>query len=71
MEIINDDLSLNTRKFEINGFLYEISCTKFGSDKFVYNALDTVINRTNGNKNVMRRADLKIMLKKYNAKFVY
>jgi len=70
MEIINKDLSLNTRKFEINGYVYEVISTKKGIDKFIYNSLDTIVNRTNGKKEVMRRADLKIMLKKYNAKFL-
>jgi len=65
MGIINDDLSLNSRTFVIARNTYEVTGTKSGVDDKIYNAIDTIINRTNGNKKKLRRADLKIMLKKY------
>ena len=68
MGIINKDLSLNTRFFEINGNSYEIIGTAKGVDNQVYNSIDTVRNNTNKNIKKMRRADLNIMLKKFNAK---
>lgn len=68
MNIINKDLSLNTRFFEISGYKYEITGTKKGTDDSIFNTIDTIVNRSNGNKQKLRRADLKIMLKKYNAK---
>lgn len=67
MDIINKDFSLNTRKFEINGNLYEISSTNHLK---LPQTVDKIINRTNGNIAYKNRLQLKEMLEKFNAKFV-
>jgi hypothetical protein len=68
-KIINEDLSLNTYKFTINDTLFLISKTREG-EKGLFNTIDTIKNTKTNSKKDYRRADLKIMLKKFNAKFV-
>ena len=70
MKVINDDLSLNTKDFEINNTHYSIRGTKQGKTNRVYDAIDTVKNMNNGAVKQMRRADLNIMLNKFKVKFV-
>ena len=69
MKIINEDLSLNTYKFKINDTLFLISKTREG-EKGLFNSVDTIKNTKTNSKKEYRRADLKIMLKEFNAKFV-
>ena len=69
MEVINDDLSLNTYLFSIKDNNYMITQTREGK-KGLFNSIDTVKNLKTNEKRDYRRADLKIMLKKYDAKVV-
>ena len=69
MKIINENLSLNTYKFTINDTLFLISKTREG-EKGLFNSVDTIKNTKTNIKKEYRRADLKIMLKEFNAKFV-
>ena len=69
MKIINEDLSLNTYKFKINDTLFLIIKTREG-EKGLFNSVDTIKNTKTNSKKEYRRADLKIMLKEFNAKFV-
>ena len=64
-----NDLSLESRQFKIADTIYEVVATKTGKQG-VYNAIDTVVNTNTKERETMRRADLIIMMKKYNAKFV-
>ena len=66
MDLVNENLSINDYRFTIGENYYEISKTV--PNEQIFNTMDTIVNRTNGNKKTMRRADLVIMLKKYNAK---
>ena len=66
MDLVNENLSINDYRFTIGENYYEISKTV--PNEQIFNTMDTIINRTNGNTKTMRRADLVIMLKKYNAK---
>ena len=43
MKIINQDLSLNTNTFSIDGVVYMITSTSCGKDG-LYNAIDTIKN---------------------------
>ena len=69
MKIINENLSLNTYKFKINDTLFLIIKTREG-EKGLFNSVDTIKNTKTNSKKEYRRADLKIMLKEFNAKFV-
>ena len=66
MDLVNENLSINDYRFTIDDNYYEISKTV--PNEQIFNTMDTIINRTNGNIKTMRRADLVIMLKKNNAK---
>jgi hypothetical protein len=63
------ELVLKTNKFIINDTLYEVISTSIG-EVGIYNAIDTVRNLKTKQIKTYRRADLVIMLKKYDAKFV-
>lgn len=64
--IINENLSLNTRFFKIGVNTYEIIETK--SNSTLRDTIDIVRNNETKVKKHYKRADLKIMLDKYNAK---
>tara|TARA_Y100000758_G_C15732462_1_gene305240 strand:- start:101 stop:322 length:222 start_codon:yes stop_codon:yes gene_type:complete len=66
-KIINKDLSLNTICFKINDVNYKIVGTEKGKTNSIYDAIDTVVNLDSGKRKKMRRADLNIMLYKFNA----
>lgn len=69
MKIINQDLSLNTNTFSIDGVVYVITSTSCGKDG-LYNAIDTVKNTQTQTSQKYRRAQLNILLNKFDAKFV-
>ena len=69
MDIINEDLSLNTNTFSIDGVVYMITSTSCGKDG-LYNAIDTIKNTKTQSSQKYRRAKLNILLNKFNAKLV-
>ena len=69
MDIINEDLSLNTNTFSIGGVVYMITSTSCGKDG-LYNAIDTIKNTKTQSSQKYRRAKLNILLNKFNAKLV-
>jgi hypothetical protein len=66
MKIINKDLSLNKRFFTINGVEYEIIGTESKIKGKIYDCIDTVRNNKSKEIKKYRRADLNIMLYKFN-----
>ena len=66
MDIINQDLSLNTNTFIIDGVVYKVIGTSYGKDG-LYNAIDTVKNTDTQTSYKYRRAQLNILLNKFNA----
>jgi len=67
---MNKDLSLNTYKFTISDILFEITETRIGKKTGLTNTIDVIKNTKTNTKKEYKRGDLKIMLKKFNAKFV-
>lgn len=69
MNVINQDLSLNTNTFTIDGVVYMITSTSCGKDG-LYNAIDTIKNTQTQRSQKYRRAQLNILLNKFDAKLV-
>ena len=69
MNVINQDLSLNTNIFSIDGVVYKVISTSYGKDG-LYNAIDTIKNTQTQRSQKYRRAQLNILLNKFDAKLV-
>ena len=66
----NDDFSIESRKFSINGLVFELVCCEVGHRKNVEDSIDTVKNTATGNKKRMTRRRLIELMKEKNAKKV-
>lgn len=66
MNVISQDLSLNTNTFLIDGVVYKVVSTSYGKDG-LYNAIDTIKNTQTQQSQKYRRAQLNILLNKFNA----